>query len=241
MTTEARETGLGAREGVGGVRVYQVVVAAVVLGAGLPIALHQREHGVVNVHQIMLAFFLWLNAIIAFWEICLFLRIGLIEEQYARFREIYAGRELDRVRDFFGARIPLAKIFALSTWAEIWSSYALFDSSYADRRSYGFFIDIGNGFSTLVPSLLATYAMTFHVLPARVLGLVMLLLCYQMWYGTLVYFVSFLTHKRYRGHTLGNLLLFVGLSNGIWFSFPLWGMWAAIRLIYDDSYAVFLG
>ena len=222
-------------------RIYQVVVLAVVLDTAAPVVLHHQQHGVANVHQMGLAFFFWLNAIIAFWEICLFFRIELIEEQYARFKEEYRGRELDRVKDFFSSKVTIGGIFRLSTWAEVWSSYAVFDESYADRKSYGYFIDVGNGFSTLVPSLVCAYGMTFHVLPARAFGIVAILLCYQMWYGTLVYFGSFLRNRRYRGHRLSNLALFVGLSNGIWFTFPLWGMWAAVRLIYEDSYAVFLG
>jgi hypothetical protein len=221
-------------------RTYQVVLLAVVLGTGAPIYLHHVEHGVTNPHQMGLAFFLWLNAIIAFWEICLFFEIDRIEKQFARFREEYAGRELDRVKDFFGAKLPIGEIFAMKTWAEVWSTYAIFDRSYADRRSYGFFIDVGNGFTTLVPSLICAYGMTYHWLPPRVMGIVTLLLCYQMWYGTLVYFISFVKNGRHRGHSLGNIALFVGLSNGIWLIFPLWGIWAAIRLIYDDSYAVFL-
>ncbi len=220
--------------------VYVVVVAAVVLGTATPVVLHHHTHGVWNAHQIALAFFLWLNTIIAYWEICLFFEIDRIEEQYAGFRTKYRGRELDRVKDFFTSKLTLRQVFAMSTWAEIWSSYAVFDESYADRKSYGYFIDIGNGFSTLVPSLLCLYGMTFHVLPARVLGLIAILLSYQMWYGTLLYFTSFIRNKRYVGHTIGNLALFVGLSNGLWFTFPLWAMWAAIQLIYTDSYAVFM-
>ena len=59
-------------------RVHHVVLFAVVAGTALPIVLHHEAHGVLNPHQIALAFFLWLNTIIALWEICLFLRIGLI-------------------------------------------------------------------------------------------------------------------------------------------------------------------
>lgn len=222
-------------------RIYQVVILAVVAGVALPVGLHHAIHGVVSPHQIAIAFFLWLNTIIALWEICLFLRIDLIEKQYAQFRVDYAGRELDRVKDFFGARVPLSKVLSPSTWAEIWSSYALFDESYANRKSFGFFIDVGNGFSTLVPSMLFLYGMTFHVLPPRALGIVGLLACYQMWYGTIVYFGSYVMNKRYAGHAPSNVAIFVGLSNGIWFTFPIWAMWAAIRMIDEASYAVFVG
>jgi hypothetical protein len=187
-----------------------------------------------------LAFFTWLNAIIALWEICLFLRIDLIEEQHRRFVGEYRGRELERARDFFATRVPITRLFSPTLWAELWSTYSVFDDSYANRKSFGFFVDIGNGFSTLVPSLLFLYGMTFEILPARVLGIVGLLLFYQTWYGTIVYFCSFLLNKRYRGHTPLNLALFVGMSNGLWLTFPIWGMYAAVVMIETDSYAIFL-
>lgn len=221
-------------------RIYQVVVGAVVVGTVAPVVLHHEVHGVWNVHQMALAFFLWLNFIIALWEICLFLRIDRIEADYARFQEAYVGRPLDRVKDFFFTEISFAQVLSPTTWSEIWSSYALFDPAYADRKSFGFWIDTGNGFSTSLISLLCLYGMTLHQLPARALGIVMLLACYQMGYGALVYFSSYVFNKRYVGHTPGNLAIFVGLSNGIWIVFPAWGIWAAIQLIYDGSYAVFL-
>ena len=219
-------------------RVYQIVLVAVVGGTLAPVWLHMRAHGF-DVDQAAMAFFLWLNTIIALWEICLFLRIDHIEQQHARFITEYKGRELDRVKDYFGTKVSLGKIFSPTLWAEIWSSYSIFDESYANRKSYGFFIDIGNGFTTLIPSLLVLYGMTYELLPARVLGLVMLILNYQMWYGTLLYFTSFVFNKRYVGHTRLNLALFVGLSNGLWFTFPLWAMYLAVQLIYSGSYAVF--
>jgi hypothetical protein len=220
-------------------RIYQVVVLAVVLGTLLPVWLHHEVHGVWNVHQMGLAFFLWLNTIIALWEICLWLRIDRIEADYARFATQYAGRPLDRVIDFFTTKITIAQIVSPTTWSEIWSSYALFDPSYADRKSFGFWIDVGNGFSTSVVSLLYLYGVTYEVLPARVLGIIGLLACYQMFYGTVIYFSSFVANKRHHGHTAGNLAIFVGLSNGIWIVFPGWAMWAAYQLIESNRYDLF--
>ena len=127
-------------------RIYQVVVGAVVVGTVTPVLLHHHVYGVWNVHQMGLAFFLWLNTIIALWEICLFLRIDRIAADYARFKIEYVGRPLDRVKDFFFTPITFAQIFSPTTWSEIWSSYALFDDSYADRKSFGYWIDVGNGF-----------------------------------------------------------------------------------------------
>jgi hypothetical protein len=220
-------------------RVYQIVIGAITLGTAGPILLHHQVRGVWNVHQAALAFFLWLNAIIALWEICLYLRIDLIEEQHQDFIVRYKGRELDRVIDFFSVKVPLSRIFSPAVWAELWSSYSVFDPSYADRKSFGFFIDIGNGFSTLVPTLLFLYGMTYEPIPARALGIVGLLVFYQMWYGTIVYLVSYVMNKRYEGHTQRNVLLFVGLSNGLWLTFPLWGIAVAIVMIATGSYDVF--
>jgi hypothetical protein len=222
-------------------RVYHVIVGAVVLGTALPVALHHAQHGLVNPHQVGLAFFFWLNVIIAFWEISLLLRRDEVAEHFAEIKEAYLGRELERSKEFFGSKIALSRVLSPSSWVQLWTSYALFDRSYADRSSYGFMIDVGNGFMTMAPSLLCAYAMTYQLLPARLFGIVLCMLCYQMWYGTVVYFASFVLNKRYRGHTIGNLILFVGMSNGIWFSFPLWGMWVGYRLIESASYAVFLG
>ena len=235
--TEIRHAA-GARVGI--LRVWNVVLFTVVGGTAVPIALHRHFHGVFNPHQMALAFFTWLNAIIALWEICLFLRIDLIEEQHRRFVAEYRGRELQCARDFFAKPVPLRRLFSPTLWAELWSTYSIFDDSYADRKSFGFFVDIGNGFSTLIPSLLFLYGMTFEVVPARVLGIVGLLLFYQTWYGTIVYFASFVMNKRYRGHTPWNLMLFVGMSNGLWLTFPLWGIYAAVVMIERDSYALFL-
>jgi hypothetical protein len=221
-------------------RVWNVVLLAVIGGTAAPIALHRHLHGVFNLHQMALAFFTWLNAIIALWEICLFLRIDLVEEQHRRFVSEYRGRELDRVREFFAAPVPIRRLFSPTLWAELWSTYSIFDDSYADRKSFGFFVDIGNGFTTLVPSLLFLYGMTLEMVPGRVLGIVGLLLFYQTWYGTIVYFSSFVLNKRYRGHTPLNLALFVGMSNGLWLTFPLWGFYAALVMIQSDSYALFL-
>lgn len=222
-------------------RVWSFVVLFVVTGTVVPVALHRAAHGVYNVHQIALAFFTWLNVMIALWEICLFLRIDLIEKQHVKFLAAYRGRELDRVIELFTAPLPLSRALSPSTWAEIWSSYSIFDESYANRKSFGFFVDVGNGFSTLVPSLLFIYGMTYELMPARALGIVGLVFFYQMLYGTIVYFFSFVFNGRYRGHTPLNLAIFVGLSNGLWMIFPVWGIVASIAMIYSDSYALFLG
>jgi hypothetical protein len=219
-------------------RVWQLVFLAVAVGTAVPIALHHHAWGW-NVHEAALAFFLWLNVIIACWELCLFARIGAIEAEHDALRAKYPqGRELDAVGAFFGDRVAPGEVLSPRTWSRVWATYALFDPSYADRRSFGFAIDVGNGVTTLVPGLLFLYGMTYDLVPARALGIVGLLACYQMFYGTVVYFFTFVFNKRYRGHSRGNLALFVGLSNGLWLTFPVWGMAVAIAMIDSGSFAI---
>lgn len=220
-------------------RIYQIVLSAVVLGTALPVALHVRATGAFNAHQAALAFFLWLNVIISLWEICLCLRIDQIREQHTEYIARYRGRELDRVKEFFGTKVPLSRFLSPSVWADLWASYSVFDPSYADRKSFGFFIDIGNGFSTPLPCLLFLYGMTYEPFSARALGIIGLLVFYQMWYGTIVYLTSYVMNKRYVGHSFWNVTLFVGLSNGLWLTFPLWGIAAAVSMIVSNTYAVF--
>lgn len=224
-----------------GVPVWLLIATTVVGGTALPIGLHRALHDTVNGHQIAMAFFFWLNTIIAFWEICLFLHIDGIRDRYERYVVQYRGREFDRILDFFRARLSLGRVVSTETWADVWASYSLFDESYASKTSYGFFIDIGNGFSTLLPSLLFLYGITFQPCSARALGLIGLLISYQMLYGTLVYFWSFMLNRRYQGHSLPTVAAFVGLSNGLWTVFPLWAIGLSITMIYSDDFSVFGG
>jgi hypothetical protein len=131
-------------------------------------------------------------------------------------------------------------VLSFSQWTTIWSSYSLFDPGYSDRRSYGYNIDVGNGFTTLIPATLFAFGMTFEMMPARILGIIGVILFWQMFYGTAVYFFQFFNNGRHKGHSLKDLLLFVGITNLMWFIFPIWGLSASVRLILDGSYSVFL-
>ena len=78
--------------------------------------------------------------------------------------------------------------------------------------------------------------MTLEWMPARVLGIIGIIMFWQMFYGTSVYFFQFFNNGRHKGHSLSNLLLFVGISNLMWFIFPIWGLWASAQLIFEGSY-----
>ncbi|KAJ1459254.1 hypothetical protein M885DRAFT_479532 [Pelagophyceae sp. CCMP2097] len=225
------------------------VILAVVLGVPLVMGLiHYSKHGVVNSWQVFLSFFAGLNTLICFWELALAYRIDLIQSDFAKL--------LLRVDDTNGAQRgqesrfaivgalfmkPMARrdVVSLSFWSQIWSTYSIYDPSYANKEAFGFFIDCGNGHSTLLPSILWLVGMTYNVVPARAFGLVGLVVFYQELYGTVVYFASFCVNKRYRNRTALEVALFVGLSNGLWIFGPATGMVASLRCVYDENYTVF--
>jgi hypothetical protein len=217
-----------------------VIGAVVVAGTALHVGLHQRVHGVFSPTQIGLAFFLVINAMVAWWEIALFLCQDQIQAEYDLIREPYRGREVRRVTEIFARPIPVLRVLSFREWTTIWSTYSLFDPGYSDRRSFGYNIDVGNGFTTLIPATLFAFGMTFELMPARWLGIIGVIMFWQMFYGTAVYFFQFFNNGRHRGHSVRDVLLFVGVSNLMWFVFPIWGLCTSIDLILTGSYNVFL-
>ncbi|NKX88696.1 hypothetical protein [Nocardia coubleae] len=217
-------------------RVWMVVTVFVVVGAAVPIGLHIERFGL-DIGQVVLVAFTWVNVMIALWEISMNLRIALIERQHEEYVAEYRGRELDRVVDFLTARIRVREIVHPSTWAQVWSSYSLFDPAYANRKSFGFWVDSGNGYVTLIPSLLFIYGLTFDIMPARALGIMGLLVFWMMFYGTLVYYAAYFFNKEYVGHTRRNLVIFIGGTNSLWIFAPVWGMVVSVVLIETNSFA----
>jgi hypothetical protein len=214
------------------------IAVFIIAGTSLHIWLHHRTHGIYNTTQIGLAFFLVVNVLIAWWEIALFVRQDQIRNEYDAIREPYRGREMAAVVQVFTRPIPLLSVFSFREWTRVWSTYSLFDPGYSDRRSFGYNIDVGNGFTTLVPAMLFAFGMTFDLVPPRVLGIVGIIIFWQMFYGTAVYFFQFFNNDRHKGHSVRDVLLFVGLSNLSWLVFPLWGLCTSAQLILEGSYAV---
>jgi hypothetical protein len=201
-------------------------------------AAHYAAHGVLNGFQLALAFFLAINLAVTFWEISLYLRIDLIEQRYRERQERRRRGERGGSRSFFLSPAPLAELASPTLWSRVWSEYAKYDPSYADRRSFGFAIDVGNGFVTLVPSLVFLVGMTFPILSPVVLGIVGLLTFYQKFYGTLLYFFSYVFNRRYEGHSRASVWTFVGGVNGIWLLLPGLGLYVCLRLILDGGFDV---
>jgi len=196
--------------------------------------LHFAIHGVVNGWQLALAFFLAINLLICVWEISLYYRIDDIERWFHRPGEA----PLRPKGNLYTQAVTLRELASTERWALVWYGYAHYDDGYADRRSFGFAIDVGNGFSTLLPSLFFFFAMTVPVASPVVVGIVGLLVFYQKFYCTCLYFFSWFKNRRYEGHRLPALLAMVGGTNGTWLVFPAVGLYVCLRLILDARFDV---
>ncbi|GBG24069.1 Hypothetical Protein FCC1311_002872 [Hondaea fermentalgiana] len=210
------------------------------------VAWHHVEHGVLlQPLQTALALFLSINVLICLWEIVLFFYVDKIKAEFD-------GRKKKVERGYIGSfflfeEASLAQALTPSFWTQVWSTYALVDRSYADTHSYGWAIDIGNGFTMLVPSLIFAVGMTLQekLMPARVLGIIGLFSFYQGFYGTVLYFMQYCVHRRWNDHgsTPFQIFSMVICTNIIWMVFPLLGIYASCQLILSDDknpFAIFV-
>lgn len=62
----------------------------------------------------------------------------------------------------------VSEIFSPSFWANIWIDYSRFDPAYSDSLSAGYNIDVGNGHSTLLPTLFLMASMVRPLAGAKV-------------------------------------------------------------------------
>ncbi len=125
-----------------------------------------------------------------------------------------------------------------TTWADVWATYSQFDNSYADRRTYGYNVDIANGFVTPVPTLILFAACTVDFLPALVAGILGAMMFWQLIYGTSVYWVSFFLAKRQSHISQRDMHIYIWALNCPWVLFALLGLYVSTRLILNGNYGV---
>jgi hypothetical protein len=216
----------------GGLPVWVWLMSWMALWVGGSILAHYALHGVFNGWHVALAVFLAINILICTWEMSLYFQIDDIERWHHEPRET-SGRPRGGL---YTTRVTFGELFSTQLWARVWSEYARYDPSYADRKSFGFAIDVGNGFSTIVPSLVFFFAMTVPVFSPLVVGILGALIFYQKFYCTCLYFFTYIFNRRYELHPLPAVLAVVGGSNGIWLVFPAVGFYVCLRLILDGSF-----
>jgi hypothetical protein len=201
---------------------------------GVPVLAHAAMHQVLNGWHVALSFFLAINLLICIWEISLWHRI----EDIRRWFQLPRGSG-DRPRgNLYTTPVSFGGFWSTRLWARTWLGYAYWDDGYADPKSFGFAIDVGNGFTTLIPSVLFLVGMTFPIFSPAVLGIVGLLVFYQKFYGTCLYFFQYLYNRRYRDRPLAGVLGVVGGTNGLWFVFPAFGLYVCVRLILENRFDV---
>lgn len=218
-----------------------ITVTGVLIGSltGLSVFNHYRTLGNVNLVYLLVVLFLWINVVICWWEICLWLRSDHIARRNEEFGKRYANDKSRPVLDFLFSKVTPGNALSPTFWADVWSTYSLFDGSYADKRTLGFNLDVGNGLWTLIPCAILHVGFTYHVLPANVTGIIALCFFYQVSYCTAVYWFSFLNVGRYRLISFQENMIYIVGTNSPWFLFGLLGMYASIRLILENSFAVF--
>ncbi len=200
--------------------------------------LHQQMHGSLSAWHLTLVLFLAVNLLITFQEISLYLCIDQLEARYQERQNRQPGEARPRRKSFFLAPASFGELLTPALWSNVWAEYAKYDPSYADRKSFGFAIDVGNGFSTLIPSLLFLFGMTLEIFSPLVLGILGLLLFYQKFYCTGLYFFTYLFNRRYEGHSRAAVWSVVGGSNIIWMIFPAIGMYVCYQLIVERSFDI---
>lgn len=143
-------------------RVYHFLILYVIVTTALLTANHSRVHGSWFVQQSALAFFCSLNFLICLWEIALGWHIDLIKTNSDKLKKQFKTNVLGACIDFFLLELELSNILSGRFWSRVWSTYSLYDPSYANKESFGFFVDVGNGWTTIIPTILFCFAMTYH-------------------------------------------------------------------------------
>lgn len=192
-----------------------------------------------------LLFFNNLNIFIGISEICLGFNIVHIRKDYLVLRKQYTkGNEWSACVAYLTTPLTLTDLLCNTWLCRMWSTYSLYDPSYSNRESFGFFIDFGNGLSTIPPSLFINAAILW---PQYILsyssylyvGCTGLAIYWQVMYGTIIYLLSYMFNKRYVGKSLLEVCLFVGLTNGMWIIFPTCGIYACVCMLQDGDLAIF--
>ena len=194
--------------------------------------------GGVDAFHCLFSLFFAINLLICYWEMCLYFRRDYIETraEYWRTRQHETGRT--PALEFLTTRVPVGRSFSPTVWADVWATYSMFDSAYADRNTYGFNIDIANGFTTPASTMLLYVAYVSGDVPAIAAGIVGAMLFWQWVYASSLYLVSFFVGQKWGQITTRDFWLYLFGPNAIWILIPMLGMYLSIRLILDGDYSV---
>lgn len=223
----------------------------------------QRRYESITNIGLSLLFFNNLNILISFCEIALGRHIRSIQRHYKSLRETYGSsnnnnntngqnnntmtkkkkNEWEAAIMYLTMPLSIRDLLFMdggTKWSIMWSTYSLWDPSYQNNESFGFFIDVGNGWSTIVPCLLWNIAILspHHQLMSNNTTMIVVLLGFvgtatywQILYGTIIYWLSYVWNGRYKNKPWYEVFLFVGVTNGIWFVFPIIGLYTSYSIL----------
>ncbi|KAJ3343512.1 hypothetical protein HDU93_008171 [Gonapodya sp. JEL0774] len=185
--------------------------------------LHLNAYGSLPPMYLALSLFLLINVLICLWEMTLFIHRRLIKQQYDDLRKVWGKDKLPR-NIFLFEHVDLSDALSMKYWSRVWSTYSLLDPSYSDQTTFGFTVDIGNGFVTFLPTVHLLLSLTVELPPPlslspRLLGFTNALFFWQELVGTILYFTSFFLNDRQRGKTIAGMAV-VWISNIIWIIGP---------------------
>ena len=215
---------------------FAVLFIAVFTAAGIGTRLWLN--GNLNTCYALLSLFFSINLLICYWEACLYWRRDYIEERVNYWRERWMQTGRTPAVEFLTTKAPLGKLLSPTLWADAWATYSMYDDSYANRRTYGFNIDIANGFFTPLPSLILYAAFTTAFIPALFAGILGVILFWQWIYVSSVYWVSFFVSSRQELISKADMYIYIWGATAVWVLSGLLGLYVSIRLIVDGDYTV---
>lgn len=213
-----------------------ITVVAVGLLALPGIGVRYLLHGDLDVFQALLTLFFSISLVICYWEMCLFFRRDYIEQRVEFWRRRWDDTGKTPAVEFLTTSVPLNRILSPTVWADVWATYSMFDSAYADRNTYGFNIDIANGFATPAPTLILYVTYTAGLLPAVAAGILGAMLFWQWVYASSLYLVSFFVGQKQTRVTRREFYTYIFGPNAIWIVMPVLGLYVSVRLILDGDY-----
>ena len=133
---------------------------------------------------------------------------------------------------------PISELLKFEFWVHIWTEYCRYDDAYAQPQTFQYNIDVCNGHSSPIPNLIFLISMFTPIFSPQVTGFIGALVFYQKWYGTLVYLFVF--HNCNKGKYLTQLEYYCAVlaTNGVWFTIPLYGIYASYQMIVTGNYDI---
>lgn len=186
----------------------------------------------------LLVLFLSSNVLVCIWEICLYFERDFVESRADHWKNIQNSIGRAPAIEYLMSRITITEAFSSRQWADAWAAYSVYDQSYVDRRTYGFIVDVGNGFVTLLPSIFLLAAYTVNFVPSFVVGIVGLIFFWQWIHGPAMYIASFFVADRHKLIPKRHTNILIWGINSAWILFGALGAYVSVRLILDNDYAV---